>query len=93
VAVAPAVAVAVGRLHNRVYNVTAEDPAGHFTVTVLGDRVLAATLSGEPVPAAQLRQTAGELHFLNIDGSTDFTIRVTPSGIDWSARPPTRPSS
>jgi hypothetical protein len=93
VAVAPAVPVALGRLHNSVYNVTAEDPAGHFTVTVFADRVLAATVSGEPVPVAQLRQTADELHFLNADGSTDFLIHVTSSGIHWSPRPPARPSS
>ncbi len=93
IAVAPAVPVAVGRLHNAIYNVNAQDPAGSFTVTVLGDQVLGATVGGQLVPAAQLRQIDDELHFLNADGSTDFKIRVTSTGIHWSPRQPARPPS
>ena len=88
VAVAPAVPVAVGRLHNSLWNVQAQDEAGPFTVTVLRDRVLAATIAGERVPLERMRQIDGQLQFLHSDGSTDFTIDVTPAGIQWSPRPP-----
>jgi hypothetical protein len=90
VALAPAVPVAVGRLQNAIYNVHAQDPAGHFTVTVMGDHVIAATIAGEPVAGALLRQVADQLHFLNPDGSTDFTIQVKSTGIHWSPRSPVR---
>jgi hypothetical protein len=88
VAVAPAVPVAVGRLQNSLWNVDAEDGAGRFTITVLRDRVLAATIAGQPVRLERLRQIDGQLYFLRADGSTEFTVNVTPTGIHWSPRPP-----
>jgi bla regulator protein BlaR1 len=83
-AIAPAVPVA--RLQNQWMRIRAADPAGRFTVTMVGGRVLGATIDGELVVPDRMSQDGDELHFLRSDGSTDFTVNLRSDGINWIPR-------
>lgn len=70
--------------------IQARDPAGAFTLTLRGNRALAATIDGTPVPSERLRHHSDSLRILTASGATSFTVHVRPdgSGISWDARPP-----
>ena len=70
------------------YTVRAVDPAGAFTVSVGAARVVAATLDGDPVPAARLVQRRDSLHILDPAGGRLLSLGLRPTGgIGWNARP------
>jgi beta-lactamase regulating signal transducer with metallopeptidase domain len=72
------------------YVVTANDPAGPFTLTLHHGRVLAATVNGAKVPAEKLRQSGDRIDLL-VDRSP-FTIELKPGGgIAWLPRRAPRP--
>lgn len=74
--------------------VSAEDPAGRFTLALEGRQVVAATLDGTPLPAERLVQSAGRLVIRGGDGPRDLNIRLRPDGrIYWRPRagPPPQP--
>jgi beta-lactamase regulating signal transducer with metallopeptidase domain len=69
-----------------VYTVYATDPAGDFTVTLRGTRVLGASLGGRPLPSDRIRQDGATVHLAD-DPSRAFVVRLTGNGIEWAPRP------
>ena len=69
------------------YTISAEDPAGRFTVTVEKGRAVGATIAGQSLESRQLRQK-GEILELT-DRTSVLSLRMTPEGgIKWTARKP-----
>jgi beta-lactamase regulating signal transducer with metallopeptidase domain len=65
----------------------AEDPAGEFTITLKGARVIAASVDRTPVPATRLRQTGNHLEFLDDAGASTLSVSLVPGkGIHWTPR-------
>ncbi|HEX8243913.1 MAG TPA: M56 family metallopeptidase [Longimicrobium sp.] len=72
------------------YVVSAQDPAGPFTLTVRDGRVLAATISGAPLSPDRVVQRGSAVELGDHAGGR-FTVFLTPSGgIRWTARPARR---
>ena len=68
------------------YTINAQDPAGHFTLTVERGRVVGATIGGRLLPPAQVVQDGGAVKIIDpITGV--FSLRLTASGgIHWDPR-------
>lgn len=70
------------------YTITATDAAGVFTLEMSRGRVLAATMDGQPLPAAQVVQDGSVLTLRGADPSNDLRIQITSDGgIRWEGRP------
>lgn len=79
----------VGSVHARI---TAEDPAGPFTVELIGSRLVAATVDGELLSAERIRQEGTRVALLDRDGKPELLLTVdAPGGIRWKPRPPRSP--
>jgi hypothetical protein len=71
-----------------VYTISAQDPAGKFTVMLHGARVIGATIDGRALPLNRIDQQGTALRLIEDDG-TSFTIQLTaPGGIHWQPRRP-----
>jgi hypothetical protein len=72
--------------------VQASDPAGPFTIELLGGRLLAATIDGVPVPPDRIMQSGARVRLLDAAGRPELTLDVrAPGTIHWSPRPPRSP--
>jgi len=72
------------------YTINAEDPAGHFTVTLEKGQVVGATVAGRALDQQEVRQNGASVQLL--DRSGVLSLRMTPAGgIRWDARKPTVP--
>jgi hypothetical protein len=68
--------------------VEATDPAGEFTLTLRGGRLVAATVDRVAYPAAQLEQTRDSLRVRDAAGRAVVAVEfVAPATIRWSPRP------
>jgi hypothetical protein len=71
------------------YTVHAIDPAGGFTLEILGRRVIGATLDGTTLQPEQLVQSGDSLVLKGANRGRDFVIAIKPrGGITWTARQP-----
>ena len=71
------------------YTISAEDPAGRFTLTVERGRVVGATVGGRDLQPRQMRQKGAQLELAE-NGDAVFSVRLTPAGgISWDPRKPT----
>ena len=69
-----------------VYTVSATDPAGRFTLTLSGGRVLAASVAGIPLARNRIHQQ-GKYVRLDDPSAAGLLVRLTGSGgIEWSPR-------
>jgi beta-lactamase regulating signal transducer with metallopeptidase domain len=72
--------------------ISANDPAGPFTVELMGTRLVAATIDGRAVPAQRIVQQGTRVALLDAEGRPELTLRVeAPAAIHWTARPPRSP--
>ncbi len=72
--------------------VQARDPAGPFTVELVGGTLVAATIDGSPVPSDRIVQEGPRVALLDADGRSQLTLRVeAPGTIHWTPRPPRSP--
>jgi hypothetical protein len=72
------------------YTITAEDPAGPFTVTLEKGRVVDATIGGRQLARRQVRQDGERLEL--VDHAAVLSLRLTPEGgISWNPRKQTAP--
>jgi len=72
------------------YTIDAQDPAGHFTVTLEKGRVVGATIAGRALEQQEVRQNGASIQLL--DRSGVLSLRMTPAGgIRWDARKSTVP--
>jgi xanthosine utilization system XapX-like protein len=72
--------------------ITASDPAGPFTVELMGGRLVGATIGGQVVPASRIVQQGSSVSLFNADGRPELTLRVeAPGAIHWTPRPPRSP--
>ncbi|HEY0023457.1 MAG TPA: M56 family metallopeptidase [Longimicrobium sp.] len=71
------------------YTVFGRDPAGSFTVTIEGSRVVAASLGGKTLAAADIEQRGGSVRLRSGD-SPPLDLRLAPEqrGLRWAPRPP-----
>ena len=68
------------------YTINAEDPAGHFTVTVEKGRVVGATISGRGLEPHQFIQQGRSLRIIDRE-TGPFSLQLTQEGgIRWDAR-------
>jgi hypothetical protein len=69
--------------------VSAVDPAGPFSLTIREGRLVAGTLSGEPLPPHRLQQSGRDLRIIAEDGSLLLALTFDPPGtVRWEARSP-----
>ena len=74
------------------YTISAEDPAGPFSVTLEKGRVIGATLAGRSLSPREVRQRGAELELAD-GNSTPLSVRLTPQGgLRWSARAASNPT-
>ena len=72
--------------------IQANDPRGPFTVELIGNRLIGATIDGVPVPANRIVQRGERVHLLDAVGQPELTLEVQAAGtIHWSPRPPRSP--
>jgi beta-lactamase regulating signal transducer with metallopeptidase domain len=72
--------------------VQASDPAGPFTVELMGRRLVGATIDGVPVPADRIVQRGEQVQMLDAEGRPELTLEVrAPGTIKWSPRLPRSP--
>jgi beta-lactamase regulating signal transducer with metallopeptidase domain len=78
---------------NRVHAlVQANDPAGPFTVELIGGRLVAATIDGASVPAERIVQRGHQVRLLDAAGRPELTLDVrAPGTIHWRPRLPRSP--
>ena len=70
------------------YVIRARDPAGPFTVEMVGERLVAASIAGQVVPAARIVQDGRQVRLLGASGDVALALDITASGgIHWDARP------
>lgn len=75
------------------YTVNAVDPAGEFTLSVAGGRVVRATVGGRRLAPSQIRQRGALVTLANDGPKPSFSVTLLPAGgIEWPARPPRAPS-
>jgi len=73
------------------YTITANDPAGRFTLTVEKGRVVGATIAGRALAAQQVIQRGATLELVD-ENARVLSLRMTPQGgIRWSPRQPVNP--
>jgi bla regulator protein blaR1 len=72
------------------FTVSATDPAGEFTLTVVRGRVTEAIVDGRALPRERLRQQRDQLT-LHTGPAEKFTVQIARNGITWDARAPRRP--
>jgi len=78
-----------GRMHATIQ---AHDPAGPFTVELVGRKLVAATIAGESVPADRIVQAGNTVRLLDPGGRPELTLEVRlRGGIHWTPRPPRSP--
>jgi beta-lactamase regulating signal transducer with metallopeptidase domain len=78
-----------GRMHAVIQ---AHDPAGPFTVELVGRKLVAATIGGESVPADRIVQAGNTVRLLDPGGQPELTLEVRlRGGIHWTPRPPRSP--
>jgi hypothetical protein len=71
-----------------VYTISAEDPAGKFTVMLHGARVVGVTIDGRALPRERIDQRGAALRLIE-DNGTAFTLELTAAGgLHWQPRPP-----
>ena len=80
--------VAAATAHNiTTYTVQAQDPAGHFTITVHRGRAISATIDGTLLDRAQLLQRGNTVTITHRNRS--FTVQIsTRGGLSWLPRTP-----
>ncbi|HSB53795.1 MAG TPA: M56 family metallopeptidase [Gemmatimonadales bacterium] len=72
--------------------ISANDPAGPFTVELMGSRLVGATIDGRVLPAERIVQQGSQVALLNADGRPELTLRVeAPGAIHWTPRAPRSP--
>ena len=72
--------------------IQANDPGGPFTVELMGNRLIGATIAGVPVPADRIIQSGEQVRLLDAAGQPELTLEVrAPGTIHWSPRPPRSP--
>ena len=70
----------------------AKDPAGPFTVELVGKRLVGATIDGVPVPGNRIVQRGEQVDLLDPQGQPELTLQVNgPGQIHWQPRPPRSP--
>ena len=70
------------------WTVNATDPAGAFTLTVIGDRVVGASVDGAPVAESDIRHDGDTVRIDPLPDRSGVTVRFDPIGrrISWAAR-------
>lgn len=93
VAVGLAPSMSVPALAFMRYTISAEDPAGRFTITLEKGKAIGATLAGRPLSPRAVRQRGAELELA--DGhSPALSVRLTPQGgLSWSPRAAATPAT
>lgn len=72
--------------------IQANDPAGPFTVELVGGRLVSATIDGAAVPAERIVQRGRRVELVNPAGRPELTLEVrAPGTIHWSPRLPRSP--
>ncbi len=72
--------------------IQASDPAGPFTVELVGGQLVSATIDGVAIPAERIVQRGQQVSLLDPAGRSELTLEVrAPGTIHWSARPPRSP--
>lgn len=71
-----------------VVSIAAHDPAGRFTLDMVGGRAREVRLEGRLVPAERVRQRGRTVHVLDHAGRTALAVHVAPDGrgIHWEPR-------
>ncbi len=72
-----------------VVSIAAHDPAGRFTLDMVGGRAREVRLEGTPVPAGRVRQRGRTVLVLDDAGRTTLALHVAPDGrgVRWDPRP------
>ena len=72
--------------------IQASDPAGPFTVELVGGQLVAATIDGVTIPRNRIVQRGQQVRLLDAAGRSELTLDVrAPGTIHWSPRPPRSP--
>ena len=81
-------AARVALLVDPLVTIAATDPAGEFTLQLVGGRARTLVIGREPVPPARLRQDDRRIRALDAGGRTALavTVRADGAGIAWSPR-------
>jgi hypothetical protein len=68
--------------------IQASDPAGRFTVELVGAQLVSATIDGVAIPAERIVQRGQQVSLLDPGGRAELTLEVrAPGTIRWSPRP------